>query len=243
MNAAIPIEALVLVLVAAVMHATWNALIKSGADRLAGMVLIQTGGALVCAPVLFFHWRIEPEAWLYVIASALVHNAYYVFLVRSYRDGDLSQVYPLARGSSPLLVAAFSYAFAGESLGPVGIFAVIAVCAAILSLAFSGRDAAHHGRTVFFALGTGVFIAIYTVIDGLGGRASGNTWAYIAILGVLEPGPIALFAWWRRREALWPALRANLWRGLAGGVIAWTGYGLVIWAMTVAPMTYVSALR
>jgi len=240
----IPLGALGLVLFAAVLHASWNALVKAGNDRLAMMVMVQGVGGLVAAVGLMFIPIARVEAWPYVLGSVLVHTFYYVFLIRAYQQGDLSQVYPIARGSSPLMVAVVSALVVGETLGPIGTVAVVVICLAIFSLAF-GRGANPIGqrRSVAYAFGTGITIAIYTVIDGLGARAAGDALSYVATLGLCEAIPIFAIALWRRGPALFPALRASLKTGIPGGVIAWLGYGMVIWAMTVAPMTYVSALR
>lgn len=242
----IPLGALVVVLIAAVLHASWNALVKAGGDRLAMMVMVQGVGGLAAAIGLFFIPFPPMAAWPYVLGSVFVHTFYYVFLIRAYQQGDLSQVYPIARGSSPLMVAVFSAFFIGETLGPIGSAAVVVICLAIFSLAFGkGSNPIGQRRSVFYAFGTGVTIAIYTLIDGLGARAAGpgNAVSYVAALGLCEALPIFALALWRRGPALFPALRACLKTGVPGGLIAWIGYGSVIWAMTVAPMTYVSALR
>lgn len=246
MENGIPLGALGLVLFAAVLHASWNALVKAGGDRLAMMVMVQGVGGLVAAIGLLFIPFPTMAAWPYIFGSVFVHTFYYVFLIRAYQQGDLSQVYPIARGSSPLMVAIVSAPLIGETLGPIGSAAVVVICLAIFSLAFGkGSNPIGQRRSVLYAFGTGVTIAIYTVIDGLGARAAGpgNVLSYIAMLGLCEAVPIFAIAWWRRGSALFPALRASLKTGVPGGVIAWLGYGLVIWAMTVAPMTYVSALR
>lgn len=243
----IPLVALILVLFAAVLHASWNALVKAGGDRLAMMVMVQGVGGLAAAVGLFFIPFPPKEAWPYIFGSVFVHTFYYVFLIRAYQQGDLSQVYPIARGSSPLMVAVFSAFIVGETLGPIGSAAVVVICLAIFSLAYgkSGANPAGQRRSVLYAFGTGVTIAIYTLIDGLGARAAGpgNALSYVAMLGLCEAVPIFLIALWRRKAALFPALRASIKTGIPGGIIAWIGYGTVIWAMTIAPMTYVSALR
>ena len=240
----IPLGALALVLLAAVLHASWNALVKAGGDRLAMMVMVQGVGGLAAAVGLFFIPWARAEAWPYILGSVTVHTFYYVFLVKAYQQGDLSQVYPIARGSSPLMVAVVSALVVGETLGPIGSVAVVIICLAIFSLAFGkGSNPIGQRRSVAYAFGTGVTIAIYTVIDGLGARVSGDALSYVACLGLCEAGPIFAIALWRRKRALFPALVESAKMGIPGGIIAWIGYGSVIWAMTVAPMTYVSALR
>jgi drug/metabolite transporter (DMT)-like permease len=166
--------------------------------------------------------------------------------VLSYKYGDLSHVYPLARGAAPLWVAGFSYLFAGETLSPLGLAAVLLISLAIFSLARLGGGGAgggHERRAVGYALATGFFIGSYTIADGLGARAAVQPLDYIVWLFLLNGLPLIALALWRRRGALAPALRRTWKSGLTAGVLAFTAYGLVIWAMSMTPMTYVSALR
>lgn len=233
---------LVLVLLAAVLHASWNALVKSG-DALLRMALVHATAALCALPLLLVSAPPGRASWPYLLASIVVHQGYYAFLILGYQAGDLSQIYPIARGSAPLLVAIGAFVFAGETLSAPGMVAVLLICAAILSLAFAGGPQRRFGAPVLFALATGVTIAGYTLLDGLGGRLAGDVTGYIAWLFVLGAIPMTLFALVRRRRVLWPALRSDLPTGALGGAFAFTAYGVVIWAMSLTPMTYVSALR
>ena len=231
-----------LVLLAALLHASWNALIKVGGDGLVRLGIVNITASLCCVPLLFIFSFPQAEAWPYLIASILIHQAYYSFLVQGYRFGDLSLVYPIARGIAPLLVAVGAYALATERLEFGGVAAVILICGSILSLAFERGQQAQI-KAMLYALGTGVTIAAYTVCDGLGGRLSGDVFGYIAWLFFLEGVPIFLFALWWRRRALVHTLAHNWRAGATGGAFAVTAYGLVIWAMSSTPMTYVSAVR
>jgi drug/metabolite transporter (DMT)-like permease len=230
------------VLLAAALHAAWNALVKSG-DALLRMALVHAMASLCALPLVLASSVPEPASWPFLLASIAVHQAYYAFLVLGYEVGDLSQIYPIARGSAPLLVAVGAFVFAGETLSVLGMVAVLLICAAILSLAFAGGRRRGSATPVLFALATGVTIAGYTLIDGLGGRLAGDVTGYIAWLFVLEGIPLTLFALARRRRAVWPVVRGDLLTGALGGAFAFTAYGVVIWAMSVTPMTYVSALR
>ena len=234
---------LFMVLIAAVLHASWNALVKVGGDALVRLGLVNLTAALCALPFLFFVSVPALESWPYLIASTVVHQFYYLFLILSYRVGDLSHVYPIARGSAPLLVAVGAYALAGETLNFQGMLAVALICTAILSLAFHGGWREGIGKPVCFALCTGVTIAAYTLCDGLGGRASGDVFGYIVYLFTIDAVPIVLFTVILRRRVLAKTLRASWRPGLAGGALAFGAYGLVIWAMSLTPMTYVSALR
>lgn len=229
-------------LLAAFLHASWNALVKVGGDGLVRLGIINMTASLCCVPLLFITDFPAAASWPYLAASILIHQAYYVFLIQGYRFGDLSLVYPIARGVAPLLVAIGGYMLADETLNMAGIGAVLVICIAIFSLAFEpGRSAS--SRAVFFALCTGATIAAYTVCDGIGGRLAGEVMGYIAWLFFLEGPPIFFLALWLRRRALLHSLRTNGLAGVAGGAFAVTAYGLVIWAMSSTPMTYVSAVR
>ncbi len=233
-----------LVLLAAVLHATWNALVKAGGDSLVRLALINVTSGVIAAPLLFVVAVPDPRVWPWLLASAAVHSFYYYFLVMAYRFGDLSQVYPIARGVAPLLVATGAFLFAGETLQPLGIVAVMVISVAILSLAW-GRGAPGGGsaKPVIFALCTGITISTYTIIDGIGGRLSADVLAYIVWLFVLDAVPIAVVTVVARRGRLLDTLRVSWRAGLIGGALSLGGYGLVIWAMSLVPMTYVSALR
>ena len=233
---------LLMVLLAAVLHATWNALVKSG-DALVRMAFVHAVAALCALPLMVVMAPPEPASWPFLLGSVVVHQAYYGFLVLGYQAGDLSQVYPIARGTGPLLVAVGAFVFAGEALSPRGTVAVLLICGAILSLALAGWSRRRPGAPVAFALVTGVMIAGYTLLDGLGGRLAGDVERYIGWLFVLQGVPIVAFTIARRRAVLWPAVRQSLATGVLGGVLAFTAYGVVIWAMSRTQLTYVSALR
>ncbi len=231
-----------LVLLAALLHASWNALLKFPGDALTKLALINLTGALVMLPLLPWVAPPDPVSWPFLLGSVAVHALYYLCLVLAYREGDLSLVYPIARGVAPLLVAVGAWLVAGESLSPSGMLAVLVISAGILTLGVSGWNRAPAGA-VLFAFGTGVTIVCYTIIDGLGARASGSTLGYIAWLFAIDGVPISIAAFVLRRRMLTRTLKQSWAPGLAGGLCAITAYGVVIWAMTKAPMTYVSALR
>jgi len=166
----LPISALVLF--AALLHASWNALLKGGNDGFWAMTVMGIATSLVCAAVAFFLPLPAPASWPYIAASALLHVGYNAFLVRAYRNGDFGSAYPIARGSSPLLVTLGAAIAVGEWPAPLGILGIILVSGGIISLAFRDRRLPEAG--ILYALGTGIFIAAYSVTDGMGGRLSGN---------------------------------------------------------------------
>lgn len=238
------LEAAGLVLLAALFHATWNALVKTSGDRLSVLAMVNGCSAIIAIVMLPFVDVPARESWGYLFASIVLHTGYYLFLVEAYRVGDLSHVYPLARGLSPLLVAGAAVVFAGELLPPAAFFGVLLACAGIVSLSFDGGPPwRNDARPLLFALGTAAFIAGYTIVDGIGVRRAGTVAGYVAWLFALDAIPLILIAWIiRRRELRW-TLRSEWKKGAAGGVLAFAAYGMVIWAMSISAMAAVSALR
>lgn len=233
-----------LVLAAALLHATWNALLKSDADRLVAFGLIALAGGVFGLGMLPFVPPPGPAAWPYLIASVIVHHVYYFCLLQAYRHGDLSLVYPIARGLGPFLVALSSGLLIGESLSAGELAGVALISLGLGSLALSngwpqGRD----WHPVTFAVATGVTIAAYTYLDGLGGRAAIEVLSYVAWLNVLEAPWMPLLAVVLRRRALLPYLRQHWWRGTLGGFIAAAAYAISIWAFTLGAIAHVAALR
>lgn len=240
----LPPELVLLVLVAALAHATWNALVKaSGQSGTTFSIIVITCGSIGLAGVLVLPLP-DPAAWPYLILSMIVHYFYYGFLLLSYRYGDLSQVYPLARGTAPLMVALGALIFAGEVLGVTAAAGLLLASAGIMCLAFErGLPRGADAKPVLFALGTGVCIAGYTVVDGLGVRASGAPLSYIFWLNLLEGVPFAIWLLARRRKSF-AGLSGRSWRiGIFAGVLSTLAYGLVIYALSRGGMAHVSALR
>jgi drug/metabolite transporter (DMT)-like permease len=233
-----------LVLLAALLHACWNAVVKSDSDRLVSMGLVMLAGALLGLAVVPFVPFPETVAWPYLAASVLIHNFYYFFLLKAYRWGDLSHVYPISRGLGPLLVALVSGRLIGEHLAPHEIAGVVLVSCGIASLAFGhGLPRGKEWRPVIYAVLTGVTISAYTIADGLGARHAGNALSYIAWLNVVEGPWVFLLALAMRRGGIVLYLRRSWWRGLAGGVVATCAYGIAIWALSLGAMAHVAALR
>ena len=237
------IEYALLALFAAFLHAGWNALVKKASDRLltlSAVALMQfTAGALLIP----FVSPPEPASWLLIGLSALFHYFYYPFLYHAYRFGDLSQVYPLARGLAPVLVAVGAAIFADEILPPLSMLGVLFASLGIASIAFLQKTALKRNPgTLFFAGGTGLTIAAYTIVDGLGVRLSGSPLGYIAWLFVLE-FPVFLFAWYRRRGRLVVFWKTEWLQFVGTGLCSVAAYGIVIYAVAYAPMGAISALR
>ncbi|MDX5372181.1 MAG: EamA family transporter [Pseudomonadaceae bacterium] len=232
------------VLAAAALHAGWNALLKIGLDRYLSVSLIQIGAACVALPALPFFAPPLPAAWPWLALSALLHIGYNAFLARAYAHGDLSQAYPIARGSAPLLVAPLAL-LAGDAL-PAGQWpGLLVLVAGIWLMAWRGQRAGsgHNAALLLNALATAACIAGYTLADALGARSNGDAIAYalwlFALNGLLAGLLIAL----RRGPGIFLRLGPHWRGGLAGGGMSMLAYSLAIWAMTRAPVAQVAALR
>jgi drug/metabolite transporter (DMT)-like permease len=233
------------VLFAAVLHASWNAMLHGNRDRFLSMTWMSIAIGVVSAFVVFYLPMPPKAAWPYIVASGLVHIVYNVSLVRSYRRGDLAQAYPIARGSSPMLVTLGAAFFAHEGIGALHAFGIVLISGGIMALALQGGRVSRAG--VLAALTTGVTIAIYTVIDGIGVRLSdGEALTYTTWMFMFYWLMPVIFVAKRGLPALWkPVKEAPMAVGssLAGGLVSIAAYGIVIWAMQSGAMGAVSALR
>ena len=233
-----------LILVSALIHATWTASVKSDTDRLMSFGLVMLVGAIMGLVALPFVEAPRAEAWPWLLGSVTIHVFYYVFLLRAYAHGDLSHVYPIARGLAPLLVAMLAGRIAGEHLVARESIGLVLVSGGIVGLAFArGLPRQGEWRALIYAVLTGITIAGYSVVDGIGARLSGDPLGYIAWLNLLEGPWVFIVAVFRRRRATLVYLRHFWWRGAAGGVIATIGYGIAIWALSLGAMAHVTALR
>ncbi|MCP5082684.1 MAG: EamA family transporter [Alphaproteobacteria bacterium] len=233
-----------MVIAAAFLHAAWNALVKVNADRLVLVAVMMVSEAVIAILVVPFVAFPPPEVWPYIWASTVLHTAYFVFLIMAYRYGDLSHVYPVARGSSPLIVAVVSVLAVGEILGRQEVLSVALIAFGIMSLTLTrGVSGLREPKAMFFALGTGVFIAAYTVVDGLGARLADSAHSYVFWLNLFDGIPIIAFALYFRGGQVIAHTRAAWKPGALAGVVSLLAYWIVIWAMTQAPLALVSAVR
>ncbi len=230
-----------IVLFSALLHASWNALLHGGRDRLWTMTVMNMAMLAVAVAAIPLLPAPEPASWPYIVLSGVLEVGYNLFLIQAYRYGDLGSAYPIARGSSPLLVAVGAMVLVGEMLSPLAMTGLILVSAGIITLAFDGRRL--NVRSTAMALATGCFIAAYTVVDGIGVRLSGNSFAYTAwmVVAWALPMPIILICA-RGRDAFYAPAR-EVWRAAAGGLVALVAYGAIIWAMQSGEMGPISALR
>jgi drug/metabolite transporter (DMT)-like permease len=269
---ALPLSVTLVVLAAAVTHATWNAIAHGIKDQLLAFGLIGAGGILVAIPLVIASPLPLSACWPYLLASIVIHVFYNLLLMRSYRYGEFGQVYPLARGTSPLVVTVLAAVFAAERPSVAQVAGVLVVSCGLALLVLAGRTrrrAAAGGGSdggsgsagsgggagrgggsglgraaLLAAVGTGLTIAAYTTVDGLGVRLSGSSVAYIGWLMLLESLCVPAWALARRRHVLLSGTsRRVLGSGLLAGGLSVLAYGLVLWAQTRGDLAPIAALR
>ncbi|GAA0373417.1 DMT family transporter [Microbispora corallina] len=239
-SAAVPI----VVLAAAVLHAAWNGLAHEVPDKLAGFALISLAQAGCAAVLVCLTPLPAPAAWPFIAVSAALETAYQFLLLRAYQLGDFGQMYPIARGTSPLLVALASTTVLGRSLPPEDVAGIVVISCGLAGLALAdGLPGRAQLPALAAAAGTGVLIAAYTIVDGTGVRQSGTVVGYVAWLFALQGPVLPLVAWARHGRSLVRRLRPAAGRGLTGGVLSLLAYGLVVWAQAHGDLATVAALR
>ncbi|MFE5398517.1 EamA family transporter [Streptomyces sp. NPDC056568] len=232
------------VLLAVVTHASWNAIAHRIPDKLTGFALISGGGMLIGLALLPFTAFPAAGAWPYLPASAAIHLVYYALLMRSFRLGDFGQAYPIARGSAPLLVTVLAAVFAGEVPDGWATGGILLSCAGLTGVALWGlRGRRPDWAAIGAALATGATIAAYTVVDGLGVRASGSSLGYLAWLMAVQGAALPAYFLYRHRTAAWTLLRPRARLGLLGAGLSVAAYALVLWAQTRAALAPIAALR
>ena len=233
-----------IVLLAALLHATWNAVVKGGADKHLGMTAVVLGHIPISIIAILFVPLPGIASWPYFLAGIVLHIGYQLFLLNSYRFGDLTQVYPIARGTAPILVALISVLLLGVTLTTSQLLPVFMIAIGIMSLTLvRQRDGLRNPRAAILAFITGCFIAGYSLNDGLGARAAGtavgfyawlslvNAILFAGIMRVMKPGLLSRVTTEGRRAFL------------LGGPASFAAYALVVWAFTQAPIALVTALR
>ncbi|MFF4270896.1 EamA family transporter [Streptomyces sp. NPDC001536] len=232
------------VLFAAVTHASWNAIAHKITDKLVGFTLIAGGGMLIGLAMAPFVAFPAAGAWPYLLSSACIHIAYYALLMKSFRLGDFGQAYPIARGTAPLVVTVLAALFAHEVPDGWAAAGIAVSCAGLTGVALWGlRGHRPDWAAIGAALATGLTIAAYTVVDGLGVRASGSSLGYIAWLMAVQGVVLPAYAAHRWRGQLVPTLRPFAVLGLVGAALSVAAYGLVLWAQTKAELAPIAALR
>ena len=236
------------VLFGAFLHASWNALIKSGSDQQLDTALIHVLGCGLGLGLVAVAGLPSAQALPWIAASLVIHVGYYITLVGAYRHGDLGFAYPIMRGTAPLIVAVASGQLLDEHL-PAPVWAGVAgICGGVLliGLAKSGHGTGSRRQALAFALANAAIIATYTLVDGIGVRRSGNTLQYVALLFLLDGIPYFLIVMWQRHGGRAAALAymGRRWKlALLGSLASMGSYGIALWAMTRAPVASVAALR
>ena len=233
------------VLAAAALHAGWNSFLKVKLEPVLAMTLITGAGGLAGVPLLIAFGFPRLEAFPWLIASVVIHLGYYFALTEAYRRADMGQVYPIARGGAPLMTASISVLALHEPIGFKAALGIAVLGCGIILIAFLGRrrQTAFDPQAVGFALLTAGIVCAYTLVDGIGARIAGDPHAYSAALFVIDGIPLVLVALWMRGLSGMAPMRQFLGRGLAGGAMSLGAYWIAIWAMTVAPIALVAALR
>lgn len=231
------------VLAAAIMHATWNALIKARSDRFASISIASLGMSVAALPALPFVDFPDAGVWRLIAASLSIHVGYRLFLVRAYEAGDLSQTYPLARGAAPLMTALGAFALLGETPTPVAVAGIALLSFGTVLMSRLGGGGGVNPRAAGYALLTSLFIAAYTLVDGQGARLAATATSYAAWHFACD-GMISMAIGFATRGRRMAAAFAEEWRmGIFAGVLSAASYWIALWAMTKAPIASVAALR
>lgn len=235
----------VLVLGAALCHAAWNAALKVRVDPAIAITLISVAAGIIAIPALPAFGSPHPASWPYLAASLAIHLFYYIWLAEAYRTADLGQVYPIARGSAPLITAAGSSLIFGEHLVVLAWLGIALLTMGVMLLSVRGgrQGAVFNGRAVGFALATAATISAYTLVDGRGARLSQGAHAYAAWLFVLDGVMMAVYGWVRQREGIAAVPAKAYVILLGGGALSLASYWIAIWAMSLAPVPLVAAVR
>ena len=232
------------VLAGAAMHAGWNALVKTGLDRTTSIFLLALIQGLICLLLAPLFAIPSALSWPFIAVSALLHSGYKIFLIRAYEHGDFSQVYPLARGSAPLIVAIAGIFLLSENLTAMKLAAVCAIALGVMLMSSKrGSGEAMSRKALFFALGTALFTASYTLVDGVGAQLSGTPSGFTMWMFIGDGILMTIFAFATRGRGLFASVRGNLLSGTAAGVLSLGSYWIAIWAFTLAPIALVAALR
>ena len=238
-----PNDAILAVLLGALLHASWNAAIKSGRDKFLDTVLVATGAGVIAALGLPFLPLPAPESIPYLLTSSVLQLIYFLLVAAAYRTGDMSYAYPLMRGTAVLLVASASSLIIGEHLTGRAWIGILSISAGVLALTLLYRRSAPSLAPTAFALGNAAIIASYTLVDGIGARLSGQSVAYTLWLSLLTAIPLLAWTAWNRPAAFAGYFKIRWMVGLGGGFCTLASYGLALWAMTRAPVATTAALR
>lgn len=232
------------VLFAALLHAGWNSVIKSGLDHFSSVVLMAVVQAAIAIPVLPFVAQPDVAAWGWVVAASALHFGYKLFLVQAYAHADLSQAYPLARGTAPLVVTVFSVLVLGVAFSGTNLIAILMISFGILLMALKGSSQGRMpGKALFYVIGTAGFTASYTLVDGTGARVSGAASGFFLWMALGDAVAMMGYAVWKRGANAFASLIPSWKTGTLAGAMSMGSYWIAIWAFTQAPIALVATLR
>lgn len=233
-----------LTLLAALMHASWNLMVKLHLDRFLSLFLLQSLMGLFGIAMMGWFGLPAADSLPFALTSGALHTGYNIFLARSYRHGDLSQVYPIARGTAPLLAMLATFLASHDVLSWMAVAGIAILISGIWLVAMDRTSTSRlDPASLAFALVTSLFIAAYTIVDGLGGRTSGNASGYTGLVFTLDAVFLGVFAVSTRGASVYRLVVPHWKQGLFGAALSAGAYWIVIWAMTQAPIATIAALR
>jgi drug/metabolite transporter (DMT)-like permease len=233
----------IIVILSAVLHAGWNVIVKSNADRLLSLTVLQSFMALMGALMVVIFGFPGHKVWPWAFASGVLHLGYNLFLVRAYRHADLSVVYPIARGAAPLMTLLGSFFLTQDGVGVWMAASIVILVVGLMLTGLANTSPGADPHALYYALGTACWIAAYTLVDGLGARSSGNAPGFAGVIFVFDGLFILVVALFMRGRSLLAGFASNWKMGALGGAASCAAYGIVVWAMTKAPIASVAALR
>ncbi|NBV72129.1 MAG: phosphonate utilization protein [Burkholderiaceae bacterium] len=237
------------VLIAAMMHATWNTLMKSAPDKNLETALANFSTSLVAIPFLLIYGLPEPETYIYIFLSLVLHVIYFYTVASAYRYGDLNMAYPIMRGVAPILTLIIGGLLYEETIHAWMVVGIVLICLGVVLLGFNkSPSTVNHQKTLLFALGNAVIIAAYTLVDGQGARLANQVWSYVGMLLFLNGYVFPAILFWQRKNTFTRTqtlqyLQARGIHALIGGACVMGSYSIVLWAMTQAPIATVAAVR
>jgi drug/metabolite transporter (DMT)-like permease len=231
------------VLFAALLHATWNALVRAGVNKSSAMTILTAGQACCGLVVAMIQPFPAAEVWPWLIASGIIHLAYQMFLLFAYEQGDLSRVYPIARGTAPMIVLLFGALFLADVIAPNEVLGVLVLGLGIVLMAAGALRSGESRRLVPYALASALATAAYSIVDGLGARISGDPAAFVAWEMLISGAMFAPVIVWLRGRAVLRVSGSDAIKGGVAAVASYAAYAISVWAMTQAPIALVTALR
>ncbi len=233
-----------IVLGAALLHASWNAAVKGSDDKLLGMSAVVFGHTIPAAVALLFVDLPAMSSLPYLLGGIVCHFGYQIFLMSAYKIGDFTQVYPIARGTAPLIVTCVSILFLGVQFGVYELVAIGLIIIGIMSLSIVRQgDGFRNPKAAFMALGTGCFIAGYSLLDGLGAREAGSAVGFMSVLMLVNSTVFLVYLLFKDKSIILRVPREAKLVAIGGGTASYAAFGLVVWAFTQAPIALVTALR